>query len=83
MAKGVFDGWMGFVLSLVILLWCVPIWVYGCAAAGNVPVSAVFTVILIPIILMTAFTAWGTYSSIETMNTLAKTGGMQMSMGRP
>ncbi|MDV0443841.1 YIP1 family protein [Methanorbis rubei] len=79
-AKGTFDGWMGFVLNLVILLWCIPIWAYGCAAAGNVPVSAVFTAILIPIILMIAFTAWGTYTNLEAMNNL-QTGGLQVSMG--
>jgi len=54
----------------------------GFAAAGNVPVRAVFTALLIPII-MAAYTAYETYTTIESLKTLAATGGMQMSMQPP
>ncbi|HJK56413.1 MAG TPA: hypothetical protein O0X75_04315, partial [Methanocorpusculum sp.] len=58
----------------------------GFASAGNVPVHAVFTALLIPILIMAAYTAYQTYTTIETMKTLAETGsigGMQMSMQPP
>ncbi|HJJ97031.1 MAG TPA: YIP1 family protein, partial [Methanocorpusculum sp.] len=51
-SPGVFDGWTGYLLNLMVLFWCMPIWIYGFAAAGNVPVRAVFTALLIPIIIM-------------------------------
>ena len=49
---GIFDGWTGYLLNVVLLFWCLPIWIYGFAAAGNVPVRAVFTALLIPVIIM-------------------------------
>lgn len=85
-SPGVFDGWTGYLLDFVILLWCMPIWIYGFAAAGNVPVKAVFTALLIPILIMIAYTAYETYTAIESLKTLAETGsigGMQISMQSP
>ncbi|HJK77500.1 MAG TPA: YIP1 family protein [Methanocorpusculum sp.] len=85
-SPGIFDGWTGYLLNLVVLFWCMPIWIYGFAAAGNVPVRAVFTALLIPIIIMAAYTAYETYTTIESLKTLAATGGMngmQISMQPP
>ena len=83
---GIFDGWTGYLLNVVLLFWCLPIWIYGFAAAGNVPVRAVVTALLIPIIIMAAYTAYETYTTIESLKNLAATGGMggmQMSMQPP
>lgn len=66
-SPGVFDGWTGYLLNLVVLFWCMPIWIFGFAAAGNVPVSAVFTALLIPIIIMAAYTAYEIYTTIESL----------------
>lgn len=83
---GVFDGWAGYLLNAAVLLWCMPIWIYGFASAGNVPVHAVFTALLLPILIMAAYTAYQTYTTIESLKTLAETGGlggMQISMQPP
>lgn len=83
---GAFDGWAGFLLSLAVLIWCLPIWGYGFAAAGSIPVRAVVLAIAIPLLVMIAYTAWNTYAGIETIQTLADTGsvgGVQISSPHP
>jgi len=85
-SPGIFDGWTGFLLNFVILLWCMPIWIYGFSSAGNVPPHAVFTALLIPILIMIFFTAYETYTAIESARQLAETGsinGVQVSYQPP
>lgn len=70
-----FDGWMGFLLNLIVLFWCVPVWIYGFSTAGEVPVRAVALALLVPLLLMVAFSAWSVASSLETMAAMQSAGG--------
>ncbi len=76
-----FDGWLGFLLNLIVLFWCIPIWIYGFSATGDVPVRAVAMALLVPLILMIALSAWNVASSLQAvtaMQSAGGTGGMQI-----
>lgn len=80
--SGIFDGWLGFLLNLLILLWCLPIWLYGFSAATKVPVNLIFKAILIPVVLMILMGLYGTYTGLEALNQM-ESGGLQVQMGPP
>lgn len=72
-AVDAFNGWMGFILNLVVLFWCLPIWIYGFSTVSDAPVRAVATALLIPLIIMIAFSMWNVATSLEAMNTVQST----------
>lgn len=79
----IFTGWLGFLLDLLILLWCIPIWLYGFSAATNAEPGMIFKAIAIPIILMILFSIYGTFTGIEALEQMQSGGGSQFRMGPP
>lgn len=59
---GGFSGVLTALMSAAILLWCIPIWVYGIAAVTNLPVKSVLVLLIIPVLLIFAVELWGTFA---------------------
>lgn len=49
--------------NLGVLLWCIPIWVYGISRVANVSPKQALTLIAVPIIAMAALDLWSTLGS--------------------
>lgn len=62
-----FTGGMSSTLTALfnigVLLWCIPIWVYGISLAANISPKQALTLIAIPIIAMAALDLWSTLGS--------------------
>ncbi|HJJ97340.1 MAG TPA: YIP1 family protein [Methanocorpusculum sp.] len=59
---GGFSGVLTALMSAAVLLWCIPIWVYGIAAVTNLPVKSVLFLLIIPVLLIFAVELWGMFA---------------------
>lgn len=85
---GFFGGMSALMTALFnigVLLWCIPIWVYGISLVADVSPKQALTLIAVPIIAMMAMDIWGTLDStgqsVSTGSDPSGGNGMMMSGG--
>jgi hypothetical protein len=67
-------------INICVLLWCIPVWVYGITAAANITPKQALTLITVPIIIMAALDLWSMFAG--SGEAAAGNGSTAATMGR-